>query len=36
VFGDLSESIVASLREQASDGVEITVNSEHLGGFLRH
>jgi hypothetical protein len=35
VFGDLPESIVASLREQASTGVEIIVNAEHLGGFLR-
>ena len=35
VFGELPESIVASLREQASAGVEIVFNSEHLGGFLR-
>ena len=35
VFGDLPESMAASLREQASIGVEITVNAEHLGGFLR-
>ena len=35
VFGDLPESIVAGLREQASAGVEIIVNAEHLGGFLR-
>src|SRR6478736_8326549 len=35
VFGDLPESIAASLREQASAGVEIIVNAEHLGGFLR-
>ncbi len=35
VFGDVPESIVASLREQASNGVEIIVNAEHLGGFLR-
>ena len=35
VFGELPESIVAGLREQASNGVEIIVNSEHVGGFLR-
>jgi hypothetical protein len=35
VFGDIPESVVASLREQASTGVEIILNAEHLGGFLR-
>ena len=35
VFGELPESIVAGLREQAGNGVEIIVNPEHLGGFLR-
>ena len=35
VFGDLPESMAASLREQAGTGVEIIVNAEHLGGFLR-
>ena len=35
VFGDLPESIAASLREQAGTGVEITVNAKQLGGFLR-
>jgi hypothetical protein len=35
VFGDVPEPILASLREQASAGVEIIVNAEHLGGFLR-
>ena len=35
VFGDLPESMAASLREQAGTGVEIIVNAEHLGGLLR-
>jgi len=35
VFGDVPESILAGLRDQAGAGVEIVVNSEHLGGFLR-
>jgi hypothetical protein len=35
VFGDVPEPILASLREQAGAGVEIIVNAEHLGGFLR-
>jgi hypothetical protein len=35
VFGDLPESVAVALREQASDGVEVTVHSDLLGGFLR-
>ena len=35
VFGDLPDSIVEMLREQASNGVEIVINAEHLGGFVR-
>jgi hypothetical protein len=35
VFGDLPESVAAALREQASDGVEVSVHSDLLGGFLR-
>jgi hypothetical protein len=35
VFGELPDSIATALREQASDGVEVVVNAERLGGFLR-
>jgi hypothetical protein len=35
VFGELPESVAAALREQASDGVEILIHAERLGGFLR-
>jgi hypothetical protein len=35
VFGELPEGILTALREQASDGVEVTVNAERLGGFIR-
>jgi hypothetical protein len=35
VFGDLPESVTAALREQASDGVEVSVHSDLLGGFPR-
>jgi hypothetical protein len=35
VFGQPSEAILATLRLQAGNGVEISVNGEHLGGFIR-
>jgi hypothetical protein len=35
VFGDLPDPIVYMLREQAGNGVEIVINAEHLGGFVR-
>lgn len=35
VFGDVPDSVAAMLREQASSGVEIVINAERLGGFLR-
>jgi len=35
VFGEVPDSVLAILREQASSGVEIVVNAEHLGGFVR-
>jgi hypothetical protein len=35
VFGEPTEAILEVLRQQAGSGVEITVNSEHLGGFTR-
>ena len=35
VFGQPTQAILATLREQASSGVEISVNGEHLGGFIR-
>jgi hypothetical protein len=35
VFGELPAAILAALREQASDGVEVVVNAERLGGFIR-
>ncbi len=35
VFGELPNPIVEMLREQASNGVEIVINAERLGGFLR-
>jgi len=35
VFGEPTEAILETLRQQAGNGVEITVNGEHLGGFTR-
>jgi hypothetical protein len=35
VFGRATEAILDTLRRQASSGVEISVNGEHLGGFTR-
>ena len=35
VFGQATEAILETLRQQAGSGVEITVNGEHLGGFTR-
>jgi hypothetical protein len=35
VFGELPDSVASALRKQASDGVEIIINAERLGGFLR-
>ena len=35
VFGRPTQAILDTLRQQASSGVEITVNGEHLGGFTR-
>ena len=35
VFGQPTEAILETLRQQAGDGVEISINGEHLGGFTR-
>jgi uncharacterized protein (DUF2126 family) len=35
VFGQPSDAILEALRLQAGNGVEISVNGEHLGGFTR-
>src|SRR3954468_8141170 len=35
VFGQPTEGILETLRQQAGSGVEISVNGEHLGGFMR-
>ena len=35
VFGRPTQAILDALRQQASSGVEIRVNGEHLGGFIR-
>jgi hypothetical protein len=35
VFGQPTEGILQTLRQQAGNGVEISVNGEHLGGFTR-
>ena len=35
VFGQLTDAILEALREQAGNGVELSVNGEHLGGFTR-
>jgi hypothetical protein len=35
VFGQPTDAILETLREQAGAGVELSVNGEHLGGFTR-
>jgi hypothetical protein len=35
VFGQPTQAILDTLRQQASSGVEISVNGDHLGGFIR-
>jgi quinol monooxygenase YgiN len=35
VFGEPTQAILDTLRQQAGSGVSITVNGEHLGGFTR-
>jgi hypothetical protein len=35
VFGEPTDAILEMLRQQAGNGVEISVNGEHLGGFIR-
>ena len=35
VFGQPTEAILEALRQQAGDGVEISIDGEHLGGFTR-
>jgi hypothetical protein len=35
VFGRPTQAMLGTLRQQASSGVEISVNGEHLGGFIR-
>jgi hypothetical protein len=35
VFGQPTEAILETLRQQAGSGVDIRVNGEHLGGFTR-
>ena len=35
VFGRPTDAILDALRQQAGSGVEISVNGEHLGGFVR-
>jgi hypothetical protein len=35
VFGEPTDAILEALREQAGNGVELSVNGEHLGGFTR-
>jgi hypothetical protein len=35
VFGKPTDAILATLRQQAGNGVQISVNGEHLGGFTR-
>jgi hypothetical protein len=35
VFGQPSAAILETLRQQAGNGVEVSVNGEHLGGFTR-
>jgi hypothetical protein len=35
VFGWPTETILETLRQQAGNGVELSINGEHLGGFTR-
>jgi uncharacterized protein (DUF2126 family) len=35
VFGRPTDAILDALRQQAGNGVDISVNGEHLGGFTR-
>jgi hypothetical protein len=35
VFGQPTDAILETLRQQAGSGVEISINGEHLGGFTR-
>jgi hypothetical protein len=35
VFGEPTQAILETLRQQAGSGVEIAINGEHLGGFTR-
>ena len=35
VFGQPSEEMLAALKRQAGEGVEIALHTEHLGGFTR-
>ena len=35
VFGRPTQAILETLRQQAGNGVQISVNGEHLGGFTR-
>ena len=35
VFGRPTDAILQVLREQTGNGVEVSVNGEHLGGFTR-
>jgi hypothetical protein len=35
VFGRPTDAILEALRQQAGNGVEISINGEHLGGFTR-
>ena len=35
VFGEPTQAILDILRRQAGNGVEISVNGQHLGGFTR-
>jgi hypothetical protein len=35
VFGQPTAAILETLRQQAGNGVEVSVNGEHLGGFTR-
>jgi hypothetical protein len=35
VFGQPTDAPLETLRQQAGSGAEISVNGEHLGGFMR-
>jgi hypothetical protein len=35
VFGRPTQAVLDTLGKQASSGVEISINGEHLGGFIR-